>query len=159
MFSELDDITQEIIRKYKPALNFIGIDLTREDIEDAIINCDCGLEAAFQATISYWIWKQEIKEKFEYPNAFLIKAIQDNWQPFAWQDEYLNNPKFKSNCQLWWEEAEKIWGSELRNKLVADVTKSELGEEYILFVSGTKMPLRVAKVWGWERVLNYAIAN
>jgi hypothetical protein len=156
MFSELDEITKEIIRKYKPALTYIGIDFSREDVEEAISNCICDLEVAFQVTITYWLWKQTNREKFDYPNAFLIKAIQENWKPFVWQDEYLNNPNFKSACQLWWEEAEKIWSRDLRNKLVADVTESDIGEEYILFTSGKTMPLRVAKVWGWERVLDYA---
>ncbi|MGL5871197.1 MAG: hypothetical protein ACRC2R_02315 [Xenococcaceae cyanobacterium] len=156
MFNELDEITQEIIRNYKPALTAIGIDFTREELQEAISDCDCGLESAFQATISYWIWKQQIEEKFQYPNAFLIKAIRDNWQPFTWQDDYLNHPKFKSNGQIWWEEAAKIWGQDLRNSLVADVSDRDGGEEYIVFTSGKQMSLKVAKVWGWQRVLDYA---
>jgi hypothetical protein len=156
MFDELDEITKEIIKKYKPALTSIGVDFSQEKVQEAIIDCIVELESAFQTIITYWLWKKQNQEKFEHPNAFLIKAIQENWTPFVWEDEYLNNPHFKSTCQLWWEEAGKIWSQDVRNKLVADVTENDLGEAYILFVSGRTMPLRLAKLWGWERVLHYA---
>jgi hypothetical protein len=156
MFQDLDEIAREILRKYKPALNHIGVDFNREDVIEAIVNCYFGLEEAFQATIDYWMWKQQLEEKLEYPNAFLIKAINGNWKPKAWQDKHLNNPNFKSNCQLWWEEAEKIWGKELRDRLVADVSETDSGYEYILFFSGRELFLNIAKLRDWEWILDYA---
>jgi hypothetical protein len=156
MFSELDEIQREILRKYKTALSYIGVDFSREDVREAIIDTAIGLEAAFQAIISYWRWKQQHNEPLEYPSAFLIKALSNLWQPKDWQEEYLDNPNFKSLGQLWWEEAEEVWGRETRNYWVANFTETDTGEEYILFRSQKTLPLRLARVWGWQRVLDYA---
>jgi len=156
MLSELEKLTQEILRKYKSALSYIGVDFFREDVQDAINNCSEGMETAFQSTIAYWYWKKKHNEEFEYPNAFLIAALDNFWQPYEWNDEYLNHPNFKSTGQLWWEKAGEMWGKNVRDSLVADVGENANGEEYILFMSGVSLPLKIAHVWGWERVLNYA---
>ncbi|MBE9169949.1 hypothetical protein IQ238_21315 [Pleurocapsales cyanobacterium LEGE 06147] len=155
MFSELDEISQEILRKYRTALKYIGVDFTREDVREAIINCHFGMEESFQAVIAYWRYKQQRKEEF-YPNAALIEAINVHWQPFDWQDEYLNDSNFKTPCLLWWEEAAKIWGKDIRNQLIADVNETPFGEEYILLRSGEKISLKIAKLKGWDWVFNYA---
>ncbi|MBR8829254.1 MAG: hypothetical protein DSM107014_15375 [Gomphosphaeria aponina SAG 52.96 = DSM 107014] len=156
MLSELDEATKDILRKYKPALSYIGVDFFREDVLDAILNCPAGIEAAFQSTITYWRWKKQQHEKFEYPSAFLVSALHNFWQPYDWEDEYLNDSNFKSAGQVWYSKAAEIWGKEVRDYLVADVAETNDGEEYILFMSGGKLSLKIAQVWGWERVLDYA---
>ncbi len=40
MFDELDEITKEIYRRYKPALKYIGVDFSREDVQEAISYCN-----------------------------------------------------------------------------------------------------------------------
>ncbi len=152
----IDEITQEIFNKYKYALAYIGVNFERSDVQSAIINCFFGMEDAFQATISYWYYVQNNNQKLEYPSAFLIEALNNNWKPKNWREEYLNNPNFKSPCLRWWDEAAQRWGTDVRNSLIADVGEDTYGHERILFRSGEKLSLRVAKVWGWERVLQYA---
>jgi hypothetical protein len=76
----LDEIEQEIYRKYRHALKSIGVDLSREDIQETLINCNFGMEAAFQAVITYWKYKQQRQETF-YPSAALIQALNEHWQP------------------------------------------------------------------------------
>ena len=113
------------------------------------------MEAAFQAVISYWKYKQQRQEKF-YPNATLIEALKEHWQPFDWQDEYLADSRFKNPCLIWWEEAGEIWGDELRNQLIADVNETDMGDEYILLKTGEKISLKIARLRGWNWVLDYA---
>jgi hypothetical protein len=143
------------LNEYKPALKYIGVDFAREDVQEAILNCYSGMEAAFQAVISYWKYKQQQQEKI-YPSATLIEALKENWQPFDWRDEYLNDSRFKSSCLIWWEEAEQQWGREIRNQLIADVNETDGGEEYILLKTDEKIPLRIAKLRGWDWILDYA---
>jgi hypothetical protein len=156
---EIDELVKEIFNQYKYALAYIGIDFEREDVQDALSSCLVGMEEAFQATIDYWFWKRKIQEEFEYPNAFLIKALNEQWKPKNWQDAYLDHPAFKSPCQLWWEEAAEAWGADLRNQLVADVRETENGSEEIVFMSGRTLGLRRAKAWGWQKVLDYALSG
>lgn len=153
---EIDEITQKIFNKYKYALAYIGVDLDREEVQEAIINCFFGMEEAFKTTISYWYWANKNEQKLEYPSAFLIDAIHNNWKPIEWPDEYLNNPNFKSPCLRWWNEAAFRWGKQVRDSLIADVSEDNYGHERILFRSGEKLSLRIAKVWGWKRVFQYA---
>ena len=151
----LDETTIELFDKYKYALAYIGIDFEREDIRNAIVECTCGMESAFQATIGYWFWTQDRERLLEYPNAFLIDALFDQWKPYNWKDEYLDDPRFKSPCQLWWEQAGERWGTELRNSLIADVSEDEWGYEKIVLVSGHTIPLTQAQKWDWEKVLDW----
>ena len=155
MLNELDDIEREIYLKYKPALQYIGVDFSREDVQTAVINCFSGLESAFQAIISYWIYKQQNREKM-YPNAALIEALNNKWQPFNWHDEYLNNSKFQSLCLVWWSEAAEIWGEDVRNELIADIYEANNGEIYILLRTGAKISLTIAELRGWDWVLDFA---
>ena len=155
MFNELDEISQEIYKKYKPALRSIGVDFSQEEVQEAINNCFFGMEEAFQAVIVYWRYKKQNQEPF-YPNAALIESLYEHWKPFDWQDKYLEDSRFKSPCLLWWEEAEKVWGQEIRNKLIADVNETNGGDEYILLKNGVKISLQIAKLKGWDWVKNYA---
>ena len=155
MLNELDDIEREIYRKYKPALQYIGVDFSRADIQTAIINCYSGMESAFQAVISYWIYKRQNQEKI-YPNAALIEALNNHWQPFNWQDEYLNDSRFESICLVCWSEIGEVWGEDVRNELIADIYEANNAEVYILLKTGAKISLTIAELRGWDWVLEYA---
>ena len=120
MISELDEITQEIYRQYKPALRYVGVDFSREDVQEAISYCNLGMELAFQSVIEYWSNLQKNNQKIDYPSALLIQALNNHWTPRNWGNEYLANLKFKSPCLIWWEEAGQIWGNEIRNQLIAE---------------------------------------
>jgi hypothetical protein len=158
LLSELEEIEREIYKKYRYALIHIGIDCDREDVREAILNCHEGLEGVFQRIIEYWFWTQKNDRIIDYPNALLINALADaqNWQPLNWKDTYLDYPKFKSSCQLWWEEAANIWGSEIRNNLVMDVTETESDYAYILFTNGRTISLQQAKNLDWQKLLELA---
>ncbi|NEQ12060.1 MAG: hypothetical protein F6K63_01485 [Moorea sp. SIO1G6] len=158
-YLEVDPVTQEIFQQYKYALAYIGVDFDREDVQAAVIGCSQGMEPAFQTTISYWIWKQNNYEKFEYPSAFLIKALNQQWTPKSWSNEYLDNPKFKSPCQLWWEKAAEKLGKDVRNSLIADVAEKESGYQYILLMSGQTISLEIVNNWSWEKFYEYAIES
>ncbi len=153
---EIDEAEKEIFDKYKYALNCIGINFDREDVQETIIAHLFTLENACQATIDYWYWKKSNGEKLEYPNAFFIDALKKFWKPINWKDEYLDNPLFKSTCTLWWERCAEVWGVEVRDRLVADAREDDRGREYILFMDERKLSLKLAYVWGWDRVLKYA---
>ena len=155
MLNQLDEITREIYQKYKPALKYTGVDFARSEVQSAILNCYFGMEEAFQAVIVYWRYKRQNQEQF-YANAALIEALNEHWQPFNWQDEYLDESQFKSSYLLWWEEAEKVWGQEIRNQLIADVNETSWGDEYILLKNGAKISLKIAKLKGWDWVKSYA---
>lgn len=155
MLQDLDEIEKEIYHKYKPALQYIGVDFNREDVQTAIINCYSGMESAFQAIISYWFYKRQNKEKI-YPSAALIEALNNSWQPFNWHDEYLQDSRFKSLCLVCWEEIAEVWGENLRNELIADIYESNNGEVYIQFKNQDKISLTIAELRGWDWVLNYA---
>ena len=155
MLNQLDEITREIYHKYRYALKAIGVKTARQDVQEAIINCNQGMEAAFQRTIEYWLYLQETGTNLDYPSALLIKALEENWVPRHWQKSYLEDPRLKSPCQIWWEEALEIWGEGVRNSLVADVSDRD-GVDMIFFSSGAKMQLKVAEARGWEAVLEYA---
>ena len=155
MLQELNDIEREIYRKYKSALQYIGVDFSREDVQTAMINSYSGMESAFQAIISYWIYKQQHKEQM-YPNAALVEALNNHWQPFNWQDRYLDDSRFKSLCLVCWEEAAEAWGEDVRNDLIADVYEANNGEIYILLKTGEKISLTIVELRGWNWTLNYA---
>lgn len=150
---QLEDYQIEIFRLYKYALIYIGVEFEREDVQEALESCIEGMEEAFQATIGWWKLKQE---KIDYPSAALIKALNDQWKPFNWQADWLLDPRFKSPCQKYWEEAEVYWGKDLRNSLIADVVENEKGADYILFRNEKRLKLSTAKAWGWQKVLDYA---
>lgn len=156
MLSELETEIKEILHKYKPALRYIGVDFSREDVQEALLCAYDDLEAVLQRVIEYWYQLQQQNRALEYPSACLIQALQENWTPKSWKAQYLDNPNFKSPWAIWWEEAGAIWGETVRNELIADVNETEGGYQYILFTNGATLPLKLAQVWGWKRVLEYA---
>ena len=145
------EIKEEIFSKYKYALAYIGVDFMREDVQEALLNCVDGFEDAICATIAYWYWIAENSQPF-YANATLIQAIAQRWNSRYWKDEYLDNPNFISPSSAWWEQAGRIWGTDLRNQTIADIN-----EDYILFRTGQRVSLSVATRWGWERLREYAL--
>jgi hypothetical protein len=145
------EIKEEIFSKYKYALMYIGVDLMREDVQEALLNCVEGFEDAIRATIAYWYWLTENSQPF-YANACLLQAIDQHWIPRYWKDEYLDNPNFRSPSSVWWEQIGKVWGTDLRNQTIADIN-----EDYILLRTGKKVSLSIATRWGWERLREYAL--
>jgi hypothetical protein len=111
MLDRLDEITQDIYRKYRPALKAIGVDFAREDVREAIINCDFDMESVFQSAIEYWVNLQKNHQKIDYPSALLIQGLNNHWQPINWRE---------------------------------------------VLSTGAKISLRIAKLRGWDWVLQYA---
>ncbi|KYC42152.1 hypothetical protein WA1_19355 [Scytonema hofmannii PCC 7110] len=146
----------EIFSKYKYALTYIGVDFSQQDVQEALLNCVDGFEDALRATIAYWYWLEENSKPF-YPNPCIIQAIREQWDSRYWKDEYLNNPNFKSPCELFWESAKKNWGADVRNEIIADVNSDETGFEYILFRNGKTMSLSTAQRLGSEKLKEYAL--
>ena len=146
--SELDESERDVFQMYKQALLHIGVDFTREDVGEAIIHCAFNMENAFRATIVYWL-----TGKMQYPNAFLITALNEGWKPYRWHDEWLSRPEFKNSCLRWWDAAEAGLEGQ-RNQLIADV-RDEHGVETVFFTNGKTMTLSTAQRIGWKRVLAY----
>ncbi|OUL32816.1 hypothetical protein BV372_18395 [Nostoc sp. T09] len=153
-FWEEDSIESEILKKYERALVAIGVNLSQEEVQNALEICTSGLEDALRRTIEYVLWLHENNRDI-FPNAILIRALQEQWQPVAWRDEYLELPMLQSPGQRWWNAAAKMWGDDLRNRLVADVFYDN-GQEFIKFSNGKELVVETAWRWEWERVLKYA---
>lgn len=153
-FWETDSIEYEIFKQYERALIAIGVNFALEEVQYALENCSFNLENAFRRTIEYVLWLQENQREI-FPNAILIRALQEQWQPIAWRDEYLELPMLQSPGQRWWNASAKMWGNELRNRLVADVFYDN-GQEFIKFTNGKELVVETAWRWEWERVLKYA---
>ena len=152
--NEKNSIEYELFKEYERALVAVGVNLSRPDVRDALEDSSCGLEDALKAAISYILWLREQNQEIR-PSMILIKALNEQWKPRKWQDEYLDLPILKSPGQRWWEGAAKMWGHDKRNQLVADIIY-ESGKEYIIFINGKEMLIETAWRWGWERVLDYA---
>ncbi len=149
-----DSIEYEVFKLYERALVAVGVNFFRGDVQDALNGCSDGLEDALRAAISYILWLKE-QEKEIHATMILVRSLNEKWKPREWCDEYLDLPMLKSYGQKWWEGAEKIWGYDKRNQLVADIVYDQ-GKEYIVFTNGKEMLLEIAWRWGWERVLDYA---
>ena len=64
--SELDEFELEVFRIYKKALQHIGVNFDREDVQDAIVYCSFNMEDAFRRTIEYWYTgKMQHQERLE----------------------------------------------------------------------------------------------
>jgi hypothetical protein len=153
-FWEEDSIEYEIFKQYERALVAVGVNFSLEEVQNALESCSYGLENALRRTIEYVLWLHENQREI-FPNAILIRALQEQWQPVAWRDEYLELPMLQSAGQRWWNAAAKMWGDDLRNRLVADVFYDN-GQEFIKFSNGKELVVETAWRWEWERVLQYA---
>lgn len=152
--NEKNSIEYQLFKQYERALVAVGVNFSRSDVWDALENVSYGLEDALKAAISYILWLHEQKQEIR-PSMILIRALNEQWKPREWQDEYLDLPMLKSPGQRWWEGAAKMWGHDKRNQLVADIVY-ESRKEYIVFMNGKEMLIETAWRWGWERVLDYA---
>jgi hypothetical protein len=150
------EIKDEIFNTYKYALVYIGVNFEREDVQDALLISSTGMEDALRTTIAYWYWKEEKKEEFDYPSAFLIQALEGQWKPYNWKDSYLDNPNIKNPCLIWWNDAAREWGQDFRNKWVVDVSDNS-GEIMIEFATRNRISLGIAKRWGWQRLKEYVL--
>lgn len=153
-FWEEDSIEYEIFKQYERALVAVGVNFSLEEVQNALESCTSGLENALRRTIEYVLWLHENQREI-FPNAILIRALQEQWQPVAWRDEYLELPMLQSSGQRWWNAAAKMWGDDVRNRLVADVFYDN-GQEFIKFSNGKELVVETAWRWEWERVLQYA---
>ncbi len=152
IYSELDEVGLETFRLYRHALTYIGVSFEREDVQIAIASYYFHIEDAFRSVIAYWRQGKMI----EYPSAFLIAALSEGWKCSYWQDEWLEDPDLKNPCLKWWEDA-AVYLGHYRDRMIADVTEDNHGNEYILFTNGKTMRLDTAKRIGWERVLQYCL--
>lgn len=152
----LGEVEREIFQKYKNALVAIGVDLAEESVIDIIEGCSYNLEPKFQAVISYWCWLQNQGRELGDANQLLIEAFTRNWTPIEWQDEFLNNPNFKSPAQKWWEMARQV---KVLNNLVIDVKDNFWSGGKIIFVDPAgdtwTMDLDRAMDMSWEQLLTY----
>ena len=149
----LDEDRQPIFNQYKYALMYIGVDFNREDVIEALQECFYDFESVLQSIISYWKYK---RENIEYPSAAFIKAVQDQWKPFEWDSRWLDDPRFKSPGQIWWEEAEIGLGRDRRNYLIADTIEPESQPSYVLFRNGRTVRLSVAQRRDWDDMARLA---
>ncbi len=156
-FWDKDSVEYEIFKKYERALVSIGVDFSLLEVQDALEINTFGLEDALRSTINYVLWLHEQKREI-FPNAILIRALQEQWKPVAWRDDYLELPMLQSAGQKWWNSAASVWGYDLRNRLVADVFYDN-GKEFIKFTNSKVILVETAWRWEWERVLNYATSG
>jgi len=140
---------KEIILKYKKALSYIGVDFEDERVIEVIVSLSLagGLEDSFQAVINYWYFLERKEQKIDYPSECLIAALNEFWKPSRWENKYLQNPLFKPQTLLWWEEMEKHLGRDFMSQSVADYGEDEGGFEYVLLTDGTRINFRLVKKW------------
>jgi hypothetical protein len=153
-FWEKDSVEYEIFKQYERALVSLGVNFSLEDVQMTLEACTYDLENALQSTISYILWLRE-NNKEVFPSQILIRALQEQWKPMAWKDEYLELPILESPGQRWWNAAVKTWGYDVRNRLVADVFYDN-GTEFIKFTNGKEITVETAWRWDWERLMKYA---
>ena len=126
-YEYIDDIKVEIFNKYKWALIRLGINFDREILE-AIVYCPSNLENVFKAFCAWVLW---LKNKGEKPESeilkeTLLKALNDGWTPFKFQEKFLQKYQdlFINSQDFFWQQAQKYLGNELRNKLIADILEN-----------------------------------
>ncbi|MEC4886794.1 MAG: hypothetical protein SAL70_36615 [Scytonema sp. PMC 1070.18] len=153
------EIKDEIFDKYKYALAYIGVDFNREDVQEALLNSVEGFEDALRATIAYWYWLEAKSETLDNPSLCLIKALCNHWDSRHWQDWYLDNPNFRNPGEIFWEQAGKALGFDLRNQIIADINSDNNGIESVMFRNGKALSLAAAKRLGWERLKEIAVGE
>ena len=152
----MDESSKIIFAKYKRALVAIGVDLSDEFVIDYIENCNYELEARFQAIIAYWYWLQTQNRKIEDANQLLIQAFHQQWKPIEWQEEFLNNDKFKSPAEIWWDQARKV---DILKNLIIDVKDNFWSGGKIIFKNPTgelwTMDLERAMDMSWQEIIEH----
>ncbi|MEM9273428.1 MAG: hypothetical protein AAGA80_10770 [Cyanobacteria bacterium P01_F01_bin.143] len=145
-----------IFKKYKNALVGIGIDLSDEFVINSIENYNYELEARFQAIISYWYWLQNQNQELLSPSQVLIQAFSEQWNPIGWQKEFLDNEKFKSLAEKWWDQARKV---DILKNLIVDVQENFWSGGKIVFQNPHgecwKMDLERGMEMSWEEIIEY----
>ncbi|MDJ0900168.1 MAG: hypothetical protein QNJ55_15290 [Xenococcus sp. MO_188.B8] len=151
-----DEEEKQIFLKYKKALITVGVDLSDEFVIDYIEGCNHDLEKRFQAIISYWYWLQTQKRDIENANQLLIQAFEQEWEPIEWQEEFLNNDKFKSPAEKWWEQARKV---DILKNLIVDVKDNLWSGGKIVFQKPNgelwNMDLEIAMDMSWQEIITY----
>ncbi|MFN6563911.1 MAG: hypothetical protein RMY28_029525 [Nostoc sp. ChiSLP01] len=61
----------------------IGVNFSVAEVQTALEDWTYGLEDALRRTIEYVLWLREHQREI-FPNAILIRALQDQWKPKAW---------------------------------------------------------------------------
>ena len=147
---------RQIFLKYKRALVAIGVDLSSELIIDLIESCNQDLETRFQAVISYWYWLQTQGREIIDANQLLIQAFYEEWKPFEWHDEYLNNDRFKSPAEKWWDKARKV---DILKNLIIDVQDNLWSGGKIIFQYPNgdpwTMDLDRAMDMSWQQIIEH----
>ena len=145
-----------IFLKYKNALVAIGVDLSNESVIDYIEGCNHDLEKRFQAIISYWYWLQTQKREIGNANQLLIRAFYQEWEPIAWKEEFLNNDKFRSPAEKWWDQARKV---DILKNLIVDVKDNFWSGGKIIFKNPNgelwTMDLERAMDMSWQELIEY----
>ncbi len=145
-----------IFLKYKNALVGVGVNLSDESVIDYIESCNHDLENRFQAIISYWYWLQTQQREIGDANQLLIRAFEEQWKPFEWKEEFLNNDQFKSLAEKWWDKARKI---DILNNLIVDVKDNLWSGGKIIFKNPTgelwTMDLERAIDMSWQEIIEY----
>ncbi len=152
----LDDEESRIFSKYKNALVAIGVDLSNEFVIDYIKGCNHELETRFQAIISYWYWLQTQQREIGNANQLLIQAFYEQWIPIDWKEEFLNNDKFKSPAEEWWDKARKV---DILKNLIVDVKDNFWSGGKITFTNPKgglwTMSLERAMDMSWQEIIEH----
>lgn len=123
-YEEIDDLTVEIFNQYKWALIRLGINFDQEILE-TIVYCCHNLEDSLKAFCAWAFWLKNRGEKLdpEILKQTLLKALQEHWQPFDFQEQFIIKYQnyFQSPQNLFWQKAAEILGDELRNNLIRDI--------------------------------------
>lgn len=158
-FWDEESLESEIMEKYAPVLKAIGVDCSRDEIQDAIEAYAYNLENSLRAAISYSLWLYQ-RQREVIPNLILMRALREQWQPINWRDDYLNIQqiqiiKSKKEGERWLNGATQIWGVDTKNRLVKDIV-FDGGKEFIRFRNGKELLVDTAWKLGWEKVFAYA---
>lgn len=152
----LDQDSRLIFAKYKNALVGIGVDLSDDFVIDCIENCNYELEARFQAIISYWYWLQNQNQELLSPSQVLIQAFHEQWNPIGWQETFLDNEKFQTPAEKWWDKARKV---DIVKNLIVDVKENFWSGGKIVFQNPHgecwTMDLERAMDMTWEEIIEY----
>lgn len=122
----IDDAIIEIFDRYKWGLKNLGVTFT-EEVGETMIAYSFNLENSLKAFCAWILWKTQQGENFtaDNINAILIESLKSHWIPTEFQEKFLRNyADILENPQnLLWRQAEKILGTELRDRVIANITE------------------------------------